>query len=178
MSLVVVCALISGCSSHSAPTPIATQPSSEISNGLAAPIACERLAAWIDPPSGWIARPVEADFQHVHQFWVSPSGRTAYGVILMKLPLPTGPDWTLWAFLQRMRQTEGRADLIEKRKDAALPGYRFVADGSRYRIRVNFIVRDWRAWAIYAGTLRSETIADAELELAEAARENTRVIPP
>jgi len=170
-------ALIWGCG-HSAPPAISTQPSNETPTGLTTPVACERLSAWLDPPSGWIAKPVEADSQYVHQFWVSQSGRTAYGVILMKLPLPTGPDLTLWAFLQRMRQTEGQADLIEKHWDAALGGYRFLADGSRYRIRVNLIVNGWRAWAVYAGTLRSEPIADKELELAEAAREHTRVIPP
>jgi hypothetical protein len=37
------------------------------------------------------------------------------------------------------------------------------------------IVHDWRAWAVYAGTVRSAPILEDELELAEKARDDTKV---
>ena len=137
----------------------------------------EDLEAWVDPPIGWRPDPIKANDRHVHQTWISPSGNTAYGVIVMKLPWPVGPDLTLTAFLEHMRESEGRAQVSEKQKDTSLPGYRFTAAGKLYEIRVNLIVRDWRAWAVYAGTVISQPIVKDELELAAKARDDTQVRP-
>jgi hypothetical protein len=93
----------------------------------------------------------------------------------MYLPWAVGPDLTLWGFLQHMKQSEGEANLLQKKRDPNLPGFRFVADGNLYEIRANLIVRGDRAWAVYAGTLRSKPINQQELELAKKARDHAHV---
>lgn len=133
------------------------------------------LRAWVDPPLGWRPDEIKANARHVHQTWISPSGETAYGVILMKLPWPVGPDLALWGFLQHMKESEGDAQVLSKQKDERLPGYHFTVDGSRYELRVDLTVYDWQAWAVYVGTVRSSPILEDELELAEKARDDTRV---
>jgi len=42
-------------------------------------------------------------------------------------------------------------------------------------MRSNLLVHGRRAWAVYAGTLRSEEIISEELSLAESAREHTTI---
>jgi hypothetical protein len=128
------------------------------------------------PPLGWTADPIKRSRSHAHQAWLSPTRRTAYGVIRMNLPLPfIGPDVVLPRFIDQMRESEGEAQLLSRHNDSRLPGIRFVAEGGQYRLRANLMTRGFRAWAVYAGTLRAEPEMPGELELAEAAREDTRV---
>jgi hypothetical protein len=75
--------------------------------------------------------------------------------------------------MNEMRRTEGDGRLLVKCDDDELPGLRFVAEGGRYRVRTNLIASGRTAWAIYAGTLREAPIDEAELHLAERAREST-----
>ena len=70
-----------------------------------------------------------------------------------------------------MRKTEGEATLLSKRWDSDLHALRFTATGGPHTIRSSLFVRGFDGWAIYAGTLKNETIEPAELELAERARE-------
>ena len=143
---------------------------------LADPFASGTLQAVVIPPAGWIPDPIKRTGNHAHQAWISPSGRTAYGVIRMNLPLPfIGPGVVLPRFLEEMRNTEGEAKLLSRRDDPRLPGIRFVAEGGQYRLRTNLMTRGFRAWAVYAGTLRAEPEMPNELEIAEAAREATRI---
>jgi hypothetical protein len=167
-----------GCSSHSAnrELPPAAQPAcAKQVPGLTPLELRSDLEALVDPPIGWRADEIKQNARHVHQVWLSPSGKTAYGVILMKLPWPVGPDLLLWGFLDRMKQTEGQAQVLAKQKDEKLPGYRLVLNGDHYCLRCTLIVHDWRAWAVYAGTVRSAPILQSELELAEKARDDTVV---
>ena len=133
------------------------------------------LEALVDPPLGWRPDDIKQNARHVHQVWLSPSGNTAYGVIVMKLPWPVGPDLLLWAFLDRMKDTDGQAQVLVKQKDDKLPGFHLVLNGNQYCLRCNLIVHNWRAWAVYAGTVRSAPIFQDELELAEKARDDTVV---
>jgi len=145
-------------------------------DALSDPFADEELESVVVPPAGWTADPVKRSRNHAHQAWLSPSRRTAYGVIRINLPLPfIGPDVVLPRFLEQMRESEGEAELLSRRNDPRLPGIRFVAEGGQYRLRANLVTRGFRAWAVYAGTLRSEPEQPDELQLAEAAREETRV---
>jgi hypothetical protein len=145
-------------------------------NDLSEPFANEELEAVVIPPAGWTADPVKRTRNHAHQAWLSPSRRTAYGVIRINLPLPfIGPDVVLPRFIQQMRESEGEAELLSRQNDSRLPGIRFIAEGGQYRLRANLVTRGFRAWAVYAGTLRSEPEQPDELQLAEAAREETRV---
>lgn len=143
---------------------------------LADPTGSSLLEAVVVPPAGWTPDPTKRSRNHAHQAWVSPSRRTAYGVIRFNLPLPfIGPDLVLPRFIEQMRETEGEATLLSQRNDSRLRGIRFVAEGGQYKIRANLITRGFRAWAVYAGTLRGQPEAYDELSTAEAAREQTRI---
>lgn len=127
------------------------------------------------PPDGWTAEPLKQSGRHSHQIWLSPTGETAYGVIHFSLPLPVGPDLVLRAFIREMQKQEGSADLLAKESDSDLPGLRFEARGQVYHLWGNLMVRGFQGWAVYAGSRSGQPIAEAEFELAAAAREATRV---
>jgi hypothetical protein len=129
------------------------------------------------PPLHWKPDPLKQSSTHTHEVWLSPTGRTAYGVIYFHLPLPVGHDLALWGFLNQMRASEGEATLIEKKWDPNLGALRFVAEGGQYTVRTNLFVHGFSGWAVYAGTLRAYPVDQAELELAERAREDTAVGP-
>jgi hypothetical protein len=162
--------VLGGC--HSPTKPAATQPAIA---GLCPATRDAVVQADVVPPLGWSAEPLKSTDKHKHQVWLSPSKNTAYGVIYFTLPWPVGPDLALWGFLQQMKSSEGDATLISKRWDDNLGGFRFVADGGIYRVRTNLIVDGFHGWAIYAGTLRGKPVQEAELKMAEQARERTRV---
>jgi hypothetical protein len=133
------------------------------------------LLALVAPPTGWKPEPLKTSAQHDHQIWISPTGSTAYGVLYVKMPWPLGQDLTLAAFLGQMRRTEGKAQLIEKENDPNLPGLRFVAEGGFYRVRSNLIVDGFNGWVVYAATRVNAAVDPVELDIAEKARESTRV---
>jgi hypothetical protein len=133
------------------------------------------VLAVCDPPAGWKADPLKTDSNHTQEVWVSPTGATAYGVIHFKMPLPLGQNVALQGFLDNMKKEQGEANLIEQQDDPKLPGIRFIAEDHRYRIHTNLIVHSWEGWAIYAGTFVSLPVNPAELQLAEQAREQTKV---
>jgi hypothetical protein len=156
-------------------TPSAT-PSAVSDSDLSDAMGLAELEAVVVPPAGWRPDPVKRSRNHAHQAWLSPSGNTAYGVIRMNLPLPfVGPETVLPRFINQMRQTEGEAKLLSRRSDPDLPGIRFVAEGGQYRLRANLMTRGFRAWTVYACTLRAKPEAPDELHLAEAAREETKI---
>lgn len=143
---------------------------------LADPAVVPEVEAVVTPPAGWEPDPPKRSRNHAHQAWLSPSRRTAFGVIRMNLPLPfIGPGQVLGPFLDQMRESEGEATLLARQNDPRLPGIRFVAEGGEYRVRANLVTRGFRAWAVYAGTLRGQPEEPDELQLAELARERTRI---
>ncbi len=176
-SLLMIASLVGGCRSSadlSNPPGGTTLPAT----GFTETIHVESVEAIAAPPEHWRPEPLKSSDEHAHQVWLSPSGKTAYGIIRFKMPLPMGTDLALWAFLREMRRTEGAARLIDKRRDPQLPGLRFVAEGGLYTVRTNLMVSGLRGWAVYAGTLANEDIVSAELTLAEKAREHTAVNIP
>ena len=162
-----------GCKSNRPPTIQSQAPEPLV--GLTDVTLREDLHALVAPPHGWAAEPIKASGKHTHQVWLSPTGRTAYGVINFSLPWPVGHDLTLQGFLREMKRTEGAANLIKKEYDPNLPGLRFVAEGGLYRVRGNLFVQGWRGWVAYAGTKVSEETDAKELEIAEQARESSRI---
>jgi hypothetical protein len=172
-------------SDASSPVALASAGSSAMADALSAvsadaylddPFASSVLEAVIVPPAGWTPDPAKRSRNHAHQAWISPSGRTAYGVIRINLPLPfIGPDLVLPRFIEEMRNTEGEATLLSQRDDPRLRGIRFVVEGGQYRLRASLVTRGFRAWAVYAGTLRGEPEIPEELAVAESAREQTRI---
>ena len=155
----------------------ASDASSAVSDtALSDAVGMAELEAVVVPPAGWRPDPIKRSRNHAHQAWISPSGNTAYGVIRINLPLPfLGPDVILPRFINQMRETEGEARLLSRRSDGDLPGIRFVAEGGQYRLRANLMTRGFRAWTVYAGSLRAKPEVPEELQLAEAAREETRI---
>ena len=149
---------------------------SDVTNPISAPEPYPDLEAMVTPPRGWQPDSLKRTGRHAHQAWISPSGHTAYGVIRMNLPLPfIGPDRVLKGFLDEMRRSEGQATLLSRTTDRRLPGIRFVAEGGQYKLRTNLVVRGFRAWAVYAGTRRDAEEVPGELNLAEQARELTKI---
>lgn len=135
------------------------------------------VEAMIDPPIGWRQDKFLVDARHTHVVWLSPTGDTAYGVVLIHLPFPAPTELVLLGFLKEMARTDRFANLLVKTLAPDLPGLRFVAEGEKYKIRVNLAVRTWKAWAIYAGTLQSRPDNIEELKIAEAARDRTIIDP-
>jgi hypothetical protein len=129
----------------------------------------------VDPPDGWQPQPLKQTSRHAHQVWLSPTGRTAYGVIHFRLPLPLSADFVLPFFISEMRRTQGDASLISKTGDPQLPGVRFIAEGGAYHIRVNLLTSGREGWAVYAGTLRGRPEDANELQTAETSREHTQI---
>ena len=155
----------------------ATQPLAD--TGLSEPKPVPAVDALTHPPVGWTAEELKTSKDHAHQVWLSPSGKTAYGIIHFGLPLPVPATWILDPFLQEMKKSEGEATLIgSPLKDDALPGVRFTVEGGEYKMRINLICKGFRAWAVYAGTRRADEEVPAELEIAERAREKTKVGVP
>src|SRR5690349_12818122 len=155
--------LIGGCASK--PTTIRPTTTASISD-LSIPSANADVDAYVDPPTGWIRQPLKLTARHRHQIWESPTGKTAYGVIRFLLPFPVGHDLLLWAFMREMKRTQGEGVLVSKQWDQNMGGLRFVAEGGKYRVRVNLFVHGFAGWAVYAGTLRNSPIVPEELDLA------------
>lgn len=170
--LVLLMLAASGCASKNASTPAALPTT--LPAGLSDYIVVPSVQAACVPPTQWSMEPLKETKNHTHQVWLSPTGSTAYGVIRFSLPLPVSPDTVLYFFLREMRNSEGEARLISKRRDAKLKGVRFVAEGGKYVVRTNLTTKGFRGWAVYAGTRRDRDILPKELVLAELARENTK----
>lgn len=145
---------------------------------LSDPVFESGLNATVVPPVGWTRQEVSRAFNHLHENWVSPSGKTSYGIIHFMMPIPVGTENAFrYGFLAQMKRDEGEANVLEQAWDESIEGLRFVAEGGRYRIRTFFVVRGLRGWAVYAGTLKNEQVIEPELELAERAREATVLAP-
>lgn len=155
--------------------PDSSIPADETAAGLLEARALDEVDAVVRAPQGWRGRLLSHKANSAHWIWISPTGDTAYGVIRFVLPLPVGHDLALWGFLREMRRAEGEAALISKLWDAERDALRFVADGGRYRLRTVMVVRGLHGWAVYAGTLRGADERADELDLAERAREATRL---
>ena len=147
-----------------------------VESAFAPPQSLATIDAVCVPPAGWKMEPLKSSEDHHHQVWLSPSGHTAYGVIHFGLPMPVSAGWVLDPFLKEMKKSEGEALLIgQPMRDDSLPGIRFTVEGGLYKMRINLICRGWRGWAVYAGTLRTEPEVPEELELAEWAKDMTKV---
>ena len=146
-----------------------------VASGLSAPSHDDEVQATVVPPVGWKSDPLKSDNDHKHRVWISPTGDTAYGVIYFSLPLPLGSDFVLFGFMKTMKAQDPKATLVSKQTDDDLPGIRFVAEDSHYRIRTNLVKGSFEGWAIYAGSLQNRPINWAELRSAIKAREQTRV---
>lgn len=166
-SAIAAALLLGGCARSTTSTPAAASD----------PRYRADLEATVAAPDGWLAQPVDRGDKHVTQVWVSPTGDTALGVIRFTLPLPVGHEWALWGFMQNMRKSEGRAELIEKRWDKSINALRFVAEGGRYRVRAILRVDGVRGWSVFAGTLTSRPVNADELQTAETARDAVHVGP-
>ncbi|MGH7179391.1 MAG: hypothetical protein ACREJC_18585 [Tepidisphaeraceae bacterium] len=165
--LCVLCGelLVTGCAAK----PKATTPAT-------GPVALDpdkEVRARCVPPVGWTALAPRTVGLGREVVWLSPTGRTAYGVIHFTMPLPVGHEMALWGFLDQMKKNEGGATLVSKQWDEQLRGMRFVADSGVHYVRTNLVVRGFSGWAVYAGTLSRGPVEPGELELAEHAREAT-----
>lgn len=143
-----------------------------------------RVEAFIVPPRGWKMDPPKITARHAHLAWLSPTGDSAYGVILGHIPwwVPVGlMSWrtlheeSLQQFLANMKSDQGEATLLERQWDSQARKMRFEAAGGLYRIDCTMTVRGYAAWIVYVGRLREHEPNEPELAVARKAREATRV---
>jgi hypothetical protein len=170
-----------GCQSKYANLPVYQPPTTRpiLASALSPPQSLSSVDAVCVPPVGWVPEPLKTSEDHAHQVWLSPSGKTAYGVIHFGLPLPVSAQWVLDPFLREMKKSEGEAILIGRpMRDDSLPGVRFTVEGGLYKMRINLICRGWRGWAVYSGTLRGHEEVPEELQLGEWAKDSTKVGVP
>jgi hypothetical protein len=129
------------------------------------------LDATCVPPAGWKLERSDQAARHAQRVWVSPTGKTSYGVIHFTMPLPLGNSVALSGFLSELKRNEGDARLISKTK--LDNGLAFVAEGGRYHVNGIILTRGSAGWAIYAGTMRKGPVALDEIPLAVQARDST-----
>jgi len=164
------------CTSHPASTPVRGSLAVASTTGpavICSPAWDNVLQSQVTPPIGWKPDPLKVTSRSRHRVWISPGGSTAYGVIYFDLPLPVGKNIAFDGFISGMKNTSGEAILLSKSEDA--DAVHFVADGGLYRIRCNLSVSGFHGWCVYAGTLRAKPVNYKELEMAEEARDQTRV---
>src|SRR5258707_193625 len=90
LCLTLLAGVSGGCQSKYAQIPTyqpSTQPLS--ANGLTDPVPVTSVDAVVAPPVGWKPDELKSSEQHTHQVWLSPTGKTAYGIIHFGLQ-PTG----------------------------------------------------------------------------------------
>ena len=137
------------------------------------------LEATVYPPEGWVLDERVTDRGDPHWLWLSPTGNTAYGVIRFATPVPVGRDrfgheaaFRL-GYLPGMRKEENRADVLDKSWDDERAVLRFEVEGDFHTVDGLMLIRGWRGWGVYAGTNTGGVRDDAEIALAEEAREKT-----
>ena len=143
--------------------------------GLLVGKTVDELESTVFAPEGWTLELHKERDNSEHRTWVSPTGKTAFGVIFFKLPLPVGAELAFkYGFLPAMRQAEGEAKVIEQSWNRATRSLDFVVEGGKYTLRAAMFVRGLRGWTYYAGTLRGQDEDQIELKLAEDARDWTK----
>jgi hypothetical protein len=174
LSVLVGLLILSGCRSSASRSATTRPASTQTTDGLDRQ-RIDALDAICAVPAGWKPDPMKHSDSFDHEVWISPTKRTAYGVIRFHLPWPVGHELALWGFLVEMRASEGEAKLISKHWDQNLRGLRFVAGGGRYNVRANLFAHGFTGWTVFAGSLTKFTVDEEELKQAELARENTVV---
>lgn len=168
-TLSILLVMLTGCRSDG-PAPFAA--ASEVAAGPLVDAEYDAdLRARCRPPREWQPKPLERLPRSVQRVWVSPTGRTAYGVIHIRLPLPLGPDLVLWRFLAEMREVEGEGRLLSRERRGG--DVHFVAESTKYRLSARLHTAGRSAWVIYASVLRDQPVDQAEFPVAQAASEST-----
>src|SRR5688500_1312919 len=65
-------------------------------SGLKSPQTLEDVRMSAGLPQSWKAPPPQKTNLYTHGQWKSPSGHTAVGAVLIRLPLPLGADTVAW----------------------------------------------------------------------------------
>jgi hypothetical protein len=146
--------------------------------GLGQTESREDLHVTARAPEGWTTEPIKTTATTIHQIWISPTGRTAFGVIYARLPLPVGAELALWGFMREMKKSQGEAELLDKNRDEHLDGLRFSARGRFYSIEAVLYAHGWDCWVSYAGRYSDKEADEGELALARLARERVMMGSP
>jgi hypothetical protein len=139
--------------------------------------------AYVAPPTGWIEQPAKHRAGADDVLWLSPTGATAYGVMMVQnlLIAFASDDRVLGEILKNTQATEGSAEMLEKKRDPTLAGgiggVRFLMKGGKYTVRGNLVSSGTHVWIWYAGTLTGQPVNQDELDIAINAREQTIVEP-
>ena len=180
--LFVLLCVLAGCGRST--LKVSDRPASRPVVGIGQGYFEPRVEAFVVPPEGWELDPPKRSERHTHLAWISPSGDTAYGVIYASIPgyVPVGlmpsrllHNEVLDRIMDEMARDQGEAFLRSKRWDAQRREMYFDAEGGLYRVDSVLRVRGLSAWTLYVGRLRERAPNEAEIELANQARDVTRV---
>lgn len=169
--VMAVMACAAGCSHHAGRPATAVSPSTGPASTEVGGVA--EFALTPLPPDGWPPKPLERDDKSIRQVWVHPNGRTGYGIIRFKLPLPFGPGMTLPGFISETERQQGPTRLLDSESHQQSGGVQFVADLPLYRMRGVLWTRGFTGWVVYATTDRAAPVEEEDLKAALRARNAT-----
>jgi hypothetical protein len=170
--LTAVFAFASGCQT-SAPTTnrrlIEHQAMIDFS-GLQPAETVEAVKASCSVPHQWEALPVKRTGLYSHQQWKSPSTRTGFGVVYIRLPLPLSERTLLWFAKREYTKASEDGKLIGQWTDD-LGREWYEAQNNKYHVQGFALVRGFNAWVVYFGSKTNYPPDVAELGLAARAVE-------
>ncbi|MEM8874613.1 MAG: hypothetical protein AAGD32_10175 [Planctomycetota bacterium] len=173
--------LVIGCSKQAPPLTAQQQAATRAATQTAAGQYIDNLEAVATPPVGWALDDVKTGDNYIHYVWLSPTGKTAYGIVRFTPPI------YVWAnefghnaafnfgFKPAMKDDQGYVKVLDKSWDGEARMLVFEVEGGTYTTRNHFRVRGRRGWTVYAGTFTGETPIAEELALAIEARNATTV---
>ena len=87
---------------------------------------------------------------YTHGQWKSPSGHTAVGAVLVRLPLPLSADTVAWFAKREYSKKADDGKILKEWKDAL--GRRwFEAENNKYRVQGYCLAQGFEAWIVYFG---------------------------
>ncbi len=137
----------------------------------------EELHASCPIPAGWTQEPETKLSSGYHQRWLSPSHDTVYGVVAFHHPFGfnlTADEALVRRCMSAVQKSTGNGRLIEEEKDPTTNGMRLVADVGTYNVHALLVTSHSQGWIVYSGTAIGKPPIQAELSVAETARDRTK----
>jgi hypothetical protein len=119
-------------------------------SGLKAAETVESLKVRAAIPESWQAPTPQKTSLYTHGQWKSPSGHTAVGAVLIRLPLPLSADTIAWFAKREYSKKADDGKVLREWKDSL--GRRwFEAQNNKYRVQGYCLAQGFEAWIVYFG---------------------------
>jgi hypothetical protein len=116
-------------------------------------------------PSSWEAVTPHKTALYTHGQWRAPSGRTAVGAALIRLPLPLSAKTVLWFAKGEYTKRSSDGKLIDQWIDELGRAW-FEAENNKYHVRGYCLAQGFEAWVIYFGYKTDHPPEPTEISLA------------